>query len=260
MAFPAIYLIFVALLFDIPLKACVGLLLSPSYWLLSLMAIASGWGLWEMKRWSWYVFLVANAFVIYGNAYLVSSAGETNHKVLAFLLSVACILGLIYRVAREVRVPYFLPKIRWWESNPRYKTVAPVRLKRTGNAVQECEGEILDISMGGCFVKLRSELHMDEPVSVTFDLFGLTIETLGIVVWRTQSTVTHPKGIGIKFSGFPRNQKRLMRAVCGRLRKIAILYRTSRYLMSPDEFNRRLTELQREPLRIRRGEEGERTA
>ena len=64
------------------------------------------------------------------------------------------------------------------------------------------------------------------------------------MVWLTQSTVTHPKGVGIKFSLETKLQRRALRQVNARLRKIASLYRRSRYLMSQDEFLKRLDELE----------------
>jgi hypothetical protein len=247
MAFPAVYLLLATLIFDIPAGLTVRVLLSPFFWILSFLAALSGYGLWEMRRWSWYLFLIANVLAIYANAVVVSNYGESNHKVIAYIFSVAVILGVIYRVSKEVRVPYFLPKIRWWESNPRYKLVAPVALERSSGGA--LEGEILDLSMTGCFIKLKQDLLPDEPIQVRFTLFSHPIQTTGIVVWRTHSTVTHPKGVGVKFSPHPRNQRRAMRAIVIRLKKIAALYRSSRYLLSQEEFNRRLAELQNAPLK-----------
>ena len=84
-----------------------------------------------------------------------------------------------------------------------------------------------------------------ELVEMSFKVFGLAVDCKGTVVWRTQSTVTHPKGVGIKFSLETRPQKRVLRQINGRLRKIASLYRRSRYLMNQDEFLKRLDELER---------------
>jgi hypothetical protein len=249
MAYPAAYLLSVGLLFDVPAAGLVRLLLSPFFWFVSLIASIAGYGLWEMRRWAWYVFLAANLFTAYSNALVVSSYGKTSHKLLAFLVSLVVIALLIYRVAREVRVPYFLPKIRWWESDPRYKLSSPARLSRTGS--DPIEGEILDLSMGGCFVKLRQDLLPDEPIRVSFELYGVRMDLPGIVVWRTQSTVTHPKGVGVKFAPMARPQRARMRAITHRLREIAQLHRTARYLMSTEEFHRKLAELQSAAVVIR---------
>jgi Tfp pilus assembly protein PilZ len=107
------------------------------------------------------------------------------------------------------------------------------------------DGEILDLSLGGCFVKLRSGLRRDELIQLDFTVFGLMVQVHGAVVWCTQSTVTHPKGVGVKFSLENRAQKRVLRRINQRLKKIASLYKRQRYLLNQDEFMKRLEQLER---------------
>lgn len=253
MAFPVTYLTFAALLFDIPAAQCVRIVLSPSFYVLCLFSMAAGWGLWEMKRWSWYIFMISAVLTVYANAFLVASYGQTHHKILAFVLSAGVVFGLVYRISREVRVPYFLPKIRWWENNPKYKLSVPVRLVRDNGL--EIDAQILDLSPTGCFIKTKEHFREDEFVEVAFGLFGGEVRCTGNAVWRTESTVTHPKGIGVKFGPMPRVQRRVLRAVVQRLRKINRFYRSSRYLIGQEEFTRRLTELEQAKLTYRKAEE-----
>lgn len=252
MAFPVVYLILVALLFDIPFRDCARLLLSPLFYLLCVISVVSGYGLWEMRRWAWYVFLVANVLICYSNALLVSNYSQSHHKILAYTVACLILLGVLKRVAQEVRVPYFLPKIRWWESNPRYRLTVPVQITRADGG--SIAGEILDLSLGGCFIKLRSEVLQDENLMVNFTVFGQPIQGPGVVVWRTQSTVTHPKGVGVKFGNLTRPQRKALKAITQRLKKIASLYRSSRYLMSQEEFIKRLDELQNASLDVAGGD------
>ena len=246
MAFPVLYIVAAALIFDVPAKPCVRILLSPSYYLLCFWATLTGYGLWEMKRWTWYVFLFTNILIVYSNALVVSEYGESNHKLLAFLASTAALIILIFRVGKEVKVPYFLPRIRWWESDPRYRLSAPVAITRENGG--HLDGEILDLSMGGCFIKLRTELSQNETITVKFVLFGQVVETPGSVVWRTMSTVTNPKGVGVKFAPLPKVQKKVLKAVTLQLKKISQLYRSSRYLMTQDEFFQKMREMQNEKI------------
>src|SRR5690606_14340944 len=124
-------------------------------------------------------------------------------------ISILIIAGIVYRVGREVKVPYFLPRIRWWESNPRYRLAVAVEIIRDNGA--KIEGEILDLSLQGCFVKLQENVRNNEFVTADFELFGERVQCSGSVVWRTESSITHPKGIGIKFGPLPRNQRRVLR-------------------------------------------------
>jgi hypothetical protein len=242
LSFPVAYILMAAVLFDIPAKACMRVLLNPFYYLISAFAVAAGYGIWEMRRWAWYILAAANVLIVYGNAILATEFGENHHKLLAFVASLAIIAGVMYRVAREIRVPYFFPKIRWWESNPRYRLSVPVKLSRKGGG--QLDAEILDLSMGGCFVKMRHELSQDETVGLSFTAFGYFMKCDGVVVWRTESTVTHPRGAGIKFAALDRQQKRKLKLINYKLRKIAALYRKSRYLLNQDEFLKRLQEIE----------------
>lgn len=246
--FPASYLSFTAILFDVPVGSLPLVLLSPVFYLNAAAGMLAGYGLREMKRWAWYLLMVSAVLIAYQNATILHEFGESHHKIAAYIASLLILVAVLHKISREVRVPYFFPKIRWWESNPRYKLSVPVKVKSASGKLGEAnvliEGEILDLSLGGCFIKVRSELKQDESVTLSFKVFGLLVECRGAVVWRTQSTVTHPKGVGIKFALDSRMQKRVLRQINSRLRKIASLYRRSRYLMSQDEFLKRLDELE----------------
>ena len=242
LVFPVVYIVLVATLFDVPLNTCVSILLSPFYYIVSFTIVLTGYGFWEMRRWSWYLFLISQFLLTYENAILVQSYSESHNKLLAFIVSVLLQLVLVYRVSKEVRVPYFFPKIRWWESNPRYKLSAPVSLVLKSG--EKLEGSILDVSTVGCFVKLRNDLPEGESLTLHFTLFGFPVECEGTAVWCTQSAVTFPKGIGVKFGPLNKVQKRSLRAIHRRIKKISSLYRKFRYLVNQDEFLKRLEEVE----------------
>ncbi len=242
MGFPIVYIVGTAILFDIPGNRIGRILLSPWYYLVSLVAVAAGYGLWEMKRWAWYLFVGANIMIAYQNAIFLNDYSESHHKGVAFAFSILMLAGLIYRLAREVRVPYFFPKIRWWESDPRYKLSVPAIFSRTGST--PIEGQILDLSMGGCFIKLRTDIKEHEDIELQFTVFGEKVHCSGTVVWRTQSTVTHPRGAGVKFHSLTRHERRTLKQIYRRLRKISAFYRRSRYLLNQDEFMKQLEKIE----------------
>jgi hypothetical protein len=242
LGFPVFHLVSSALLFDIPASGCVGILLSPSYYLLCILAMAVGYGLWEVQRWGWYLFVFANFLIAYQNAVFVNEYGVTHHKFLAFFTSLVILLVFSFRVAREIRVPYFFPRIRWWESNPRYKMSIPAKITLASGTL--LEGQIMDLSIRGCFIRLPVEMNAHEWINLDFTAFEVPVACRGVIVWQTRSTVTTPKGIGVKFGTLARPQKRALRMVCQQLRRIANFYTSSRYLLNQDEFLERLTELE----------------
>jgi hypothetical protein len=236
--FPLSYIVAAAILFDIPLNHCIGILLSPFYYIITFVAVFAGYGLWEMKRWAWYFFIISQVLVGYENAVFVLNYSASYHKILAYLISVVVQILVVYRVSKEVRVPYLFPRIRWWESNPRYRLSVSVNvLRKSGESLT---GEILDISVAGCFIKLRPDLRLNESVTVQYRVFGYEMNCDGNVVWQAQSTVTHPKGIGVKFGLLQKSQKRALRHIRKRLKKISNFYRRSRYWMNQEEFDRQL--------------------
>ncbi|MDR3608886.1 MAG: PilZ domain-containing protein [Oligoflexia bacterium] len=248
MAFPVSYTVATTLLFDLPASSIGSVLLSPGMFFLSALAMTVGYGFWEMKRWGWYLFVLANSWVAYETIFIAHHYGASQHPALALIFSLIGLLLLTARVAREVRVPYFFPRIRWWESNPRYRLSVPVKVERKiGETIQ---AEILDLSLGGCFIKLRHELPQDERVLLSFSVFGILMKCEGFTVWRTQSTVTHPKGVGIKFGEMARADRRSLRTINARLKKIAQFYKKSRYLLNQDEFLRRLQELESPVVKV----------
>jgi hypothetical protein len=102
------------------------------------------------------------------------------------------------------------------------------------------EGEILDISPLGCFIKLRNNMTQGENVSLEFNLLGESIQCGGAVVWVTESAVIHPKGVGVKFIDLNKVQKKSLKMIAKRLKKIAFVYRRYRYLLTQEEFLKQL--------------------
>jgi len=242
MTFPLTYILIAATLFDIPLKSCVGILLSPSYYITSITVVITGYGIWELYRWSWYWLIISQLLLLYGNALYMFDYSESYHKALAFFIATLLQGSLIYRIAQDLRVPYLFPKIRWWESNPKYRFSVPVSFGLTNGETKQAE--ILDVASSGCFIKLRDEPALDSVLTLKFAVFEFSFELEGLVVWLAQSTVTHPKGIGIKFHQLSREQKRSLRHVNRKLKRIATHYRKFRYLLSQEEFLRQLKEIE----------------
>lgn len=246
LAFPVTYLLYATILFNVSSGRLWKMLFSFSFWVLAGTGIAVGYGFKEMRRWSWYIFLMNSLFVAYANALIAIRYSESNYKLLSFVVSIALLVGMIMRVGKEIRVPYFLPRIRWWESHPRYKLSVPVKVDREKDGF---DGEILDISIGGCFVKTRTEMNQNEHIQVQFTIFGEQLTIGGTVVWRSHSSVTHPKGVGVKFDVLDPTQKKVMKAACLHLKKISAM-QGSRGRMSEADFAKKMDGLRSHQLQI----------
>ena len=218
---PVVYPIWLSLWFDIPGSRVLSLFLSLGYWFVILLAVISGFGVWEMKRWAWYVFIASNLFLIYENAFIVATYGDAKTSGIQFLAGVALIFAMVFRIGKELRVPYFLPEIRWWESDPARKLLIPVQIGVAGSE-KPVDGDIMDLALGGCFVKCQHDLADDARVELKFTLFGYEITCPGNVVWKAASTVTHPKGMGVKFDTLGKVYKRRLRISTRKLKELSI--------------------------------------
>jgi len=223
--FPVFYFAFAAIVFNLPLKNFGKLLLSPYFWFVCALAFFAGVGLKKMRRWLWVVFLLANFFIIIYNWKLAYNLGAPNHPYLSFWASFVVIFILVYRVRKRVRVPYFLPSIRWWESNPNHRFSLPVVINCRNQGT--FSGEVLDLSLQGCFIKSRDDMLLYEPVQVSFVLFKKELSFQGRIVWKTGSSITNPKGVGIKFEALGRREGRRLRWIERRLRRLSWYYFTS---------------------------------
>lgn len=210
-SFPISYLLFSGLWFNVPLRNYPALLTSPWFYMASFWSVLAGYGLWEMRRWAWYIFLVAHAALFYQNALVVIHYSAAQYQAAAFFLAAFLQLAIVFKITREVRVPYFLPKIRWWASSFQENPTLETSIRRKDGT--EAIGEILDVSVFGCFVKIQNTFDDNESVTLRFSVKGEEFECQGCVVWRTEPAVTHPKGIGIKFEKMNRRMRKNLRSV-----------------------------------------------
>lgn len=224
LAFPLVFATSVAVLFDIPLSEMAPLFLSPFFYLVCVISMLAGVALWEVRRWAWHAFMVANVFVFYEAAYVAAHFGSSHHKVLALVFVALTLLIFMNRVSAEIRVPYFFPRIRWWETGSRGVCAIPVEMKvqlsaQAPEAGKAALGEILDLSMHGCFVKTPEWFVGEERVWLQFEYARQKLSCQGILLWRAQSTVTYPHGLGIYFPRLERAQRRMLRVMVHRIKR-----------------------------------------
>lgn len=229
LGFPIIFLVYSALIFQVDLGGVAKIFLSPSYWIMSVIAVFTGYAIKNVLWYAWHIFIGANAFLTYEVAVVLLYFSDAKYKFALFLCTLGVQALIIYLVKNEIRVPYFSPSIRWWESDPRYKLNIKSELRRMAKdsvvASNEVEpAEIVDISRGGCFLKTNISYDIDLQIQLEFELFEKRLKTQGIIVWSTDSTITHPKGVGIKFINVDKPTMALLKKSSNKLRQMAQTY------------------------------------
>jgi Tfp pilus assembly protein PilZ len=213
--FPILYPLASALVFELPLKGVGAIAISPLFYLATVLWIASGVGLRSFRHWSWYTFLSAQGLAAYFNALILVNYSESDFKGYTFLIVLAFQFMCVRLVAREVRVPYLFPRIQWWKSESEGIPSLEVEMRVTGLNQSEAQlrGAVLDLSGRGCFVKTQSDFNLGDSVEMMIRAYGQEMALEGKIVWNAWSTVTHPKGIGIRFFDLERAERRRLRGM-----------------------------------------------
>jgi len=179
----------------------------PWLYLVTLLQTASWWGLidffvlipvagmaiYACKKWSYPVFLAVAADTVYSNFLTWHQAPEAFPLALLIVTVFLDIAFVAYFLFPAVWATYSDPRLRWWESKPRYFVRLLCR-------VRDREGEkhcvVTDIAEGGIFVKTSKTLLNDLPVQLSVSFFGEGFTASGRVVYFRPSPVP---GYGIQF-------------------------------------------------------------
>ena len=158
------------------------------------------------RRWSYWCYVVCLTFIFFSNVY----GFWTNMNLLNFItLSIVMLVDILavgYFVAPSVRQVYFDPRMRWWETAPRYNFDIP------GNMSGE-ESFIKNVSEGGALVESTHTYPQSHPVELSWDYKGEAFKMPGKVVY--QKPVGSKFGSGVRFDHDANSQKRMKTLIKG---------------------------------------------
>ncbi len=162
---------------------------------LAVTALAwfAAYAVYHTKAWSWWLALAATlgmvAFSVGVSLFRAQDVSDawlwTSVVIIAVPMVVAALL-----LQREIRTPYFNPRVRWWESEPRYAIDAPVR----GG------GRALDISRHGMFIQHDNPPEVGKEGKWLFEIDGHEVRVAGAVSWLSPGEAEHPAGFGVRFA------------------------------------------------------------
>lgn len=166
---------------------------------------AAGVAIYLCKRWSYFVVLVIATLNVFSNY----DTWKTYPKYFpAWLFVTAVILAAVvvgYFLLPAVKIVYMDPRLRWWESKPRYLVTGESVLRFEG---REERARITDISEGGVFISTPADLPQDMVVSLELSISGENIGLRAKVVYRRGGAVP---GYGIQFVSPSSEEKKAIR-------------------------------------------------
>jgi len=225
LAFPFAYVMALGAFYNLPLTKMMEILFSFVYLAHSVLAVFIGWSLLRMRPYAWHIFVLHCALLVAEQFYVTLKYAENYYIEIPLIFSLSLIMLVFFIVKMELRVPYFNPKIAWWESDPRYKISVPTNMSSQDHLYH---GEIMDISTHGCFIKSKAPLKADQIIHVKFSLFDLQFSCDGKIVWQTEGAVTHPKGVGVRFLNLERKNQNILRDTVKKLKNLSMKYKNIR--------------------------------
>lgn len=152
-----------------------------------LMPLA-GIAIFMMRRWSYAVFLVAQLWALYSN-FNHWREGSSTLSFTGFLLVQGLGVVLVsYFLLPAVRKTYFDPRMRWWESKPRYPLKADAEVEFEEGKCHGTVGQLLNLSEGGAFFAFPEEISMGRLLTLHFAVLGMPFEVKARVVHIREAT------------------------------------------------------------------------
>lgn len=161
------------------------------------------------RRWSYWCYVGCLGLIFLANAYGFSTSMNWLNFLTLIAVLVVDILAVAYFVVPSVRKVYFDPKLRWWETAPRY--VFNVQGEMNG-----ITGMIKNISEGGAMVETPTGCTEGNLVDLEWSYEGVNFAVPGRIVYRKPS----PNGIGcgVRYEHTPQTEKQ-MKTLVAKLHK-----------------------------------------
>lgn len=161
------------------------------------------------KRWSYWCYVACLALIFLGNAYGFWTSMNLLNFLTLLVVLVIDILAVAYFVVPSVRKVYFDPRMRWWETAPRYVFNVQGSMNGTG-------GYIKNISEGGAFVETTTTYSEGQSVDLLWSYEGTSYSMPGKVVYQKSQGTGF--GCGVRFDHTTQTEK-IMNGLVQKLHK-----------------------------------------
>lgn len=142
-----------------------------------------GFVIYAVKKWGWYIFLGCSLILISYNIVVYFLNPRYNLFILLLLnITLAIVAGIFFR--KHIIAPYFNPRLRWWETEARYK------IEINADIIVEhkkLSGDILDISNTGYLIALDHDITPGKIYKVHIKYMHHYVDVHGKVMRMTSS-------------------------------------------------------------------------
>lgn len=174
-------------------------------------SVVAGIAVYSVKKWSYPVFLICMAWITSQMFYKFSF--EYSKTELFFTIIIPMLINIVYVsyiLLPKVRAPYYDPRLRWWETKPRY--VFTTEIKITHGDLTTV-GNMTNISEGGLFAIVPTPIEPNSVIKLNLDILGDSLEIMAKVVYRKPDGASH----GLQFTEVTSAQKKTVKKMINHL-------------------------------------------
>lgn len=174
-------------------------------------SVVAGVAIYCVKKWSYPVFLVSMAWITI--QMLTKFQAHLDLSELFFTIIVPMLMNILYVsyiLLPKVRAPYYDPRLRWWETKPRYVFSTDLFISNNGETTQ---GKMTNISEGGLFAVIPEAFEPNTTIDLKFEILEMPIELKAKIVYRKPDGTSH----GLQFCEVSRAQKKMLKKIIARL-------------------------------------------
>lgn len=163
------------------------------HWIHFVAPIIAGIAIYACKRWSFVVYFISMylLFIASYHGYIERSLTiDATSLLIVYIINIGVVA---YFLIPAVRAVYFDPRLRWWETRPRYSADFNSQFLDENTSYS---GQIANFSDGGVFLK-SSHLPKDNAViKISFQYDATPYEFEGSVIRHNSQNAI---GFGVKF-------------------------------------------------------------
>lgn len=169
----------------------------------------AGFAIYMVKNWSLPVFMGVQALTLIGHIQNYSRSPESFPIYLVAGVTFLNCLVVLYFLVPAVRAAYTDPRLRWWETKPRYRVDWDCSISLNGKSYKST---ILNISEGGMFLDISSaqefDLYQMGELHFTYEKYNMSLT--GQLVHHTQ--LDNGNTYGVRFAGLSTDKKKMVKS------------------------------------------------
>jgi hypothetical protein len=165
-------------------------------WIHVVIPILAGIAIYLCRRWSFWFYLLCMC-TLFVASYLGYQQRVGSVSLLGLISVFVINIVLVgYFLVPAVRQVYLDPRLRWWQTKPRYRADIPAQFSEIeGEATLE-PGQVINFSEGGLFIKARHLPDDHSVIRVQFHYDNADYEFKGTVIHHQHRKAM---GFGVQF-------------------------------------------------------------